>query len=40
MLSLSEVEQWHDSRFLVLRRIPGENLLDERLVLRGEFEWN
>jgi hypothetical protein len=40
MLSLSKVEQRHDSRFLVLGRIAGEDLLNERLVLGGEFEWD
>lgn len=40
MLSLSKVQQWHDGRFLVLARVAGENLLDERLILRRELEGN
>jgi hypothetical protein len=40
MLSLSQIEQWHDGRFLVLRWVSSQNLLDERLILRREFEWD
>jgi hypothetical protein len=39
MLSLSKIEQWHDSRLLVLRRVAGEDLLNERLILCSELEW-
>jgi len=38
MLPLSQVEQWHDGGFLVLRRVPAEDLLDELLILRRELE--
>jgi hypothetical protein len=40
VLSLSEIEQGHDGRFLVLARIPSEHLLDELFILRIEFEGN
>lgn len=38
MLALTEVEEWHDSGLLVLRRVPGDNLLDELFILGSEFE--
>jgi hypothetical protein len=40
VLSLSKVEQGHDSCFLVLARIPSEHLLDKLFILRVEFEGN
>jgi hypothetical protein len=39
VLALSKVEQWHDGGLLVLRRVPGEDLLYELLILGGELEW-
>jgi hypothetical protein len=38
MLTLSEVEQRHNGRLLVLRRIPFEYLIDELIVLLSELE--
>lgn len=38
MLSLSEVEKRHDSGLLVLRGVPGDDLLDELLILGRELE--
>jgi hypothetical protein len=38
VLALSEVEERHDGSLLVLRRVPGDNLLDELLVLRRELK--
>jgi hypothetical protein len=38
MLALSEVEERHYGGFLVLRRVPRDNLLDKLLVLGGELE--
>lgn len=38
MLSLAEVENWHDSSFLVLRWIAFEDLLNELVVLLSELE--
>jgi hypothetical protein len=38
MLALSEVEERHHGGLLVLGRVPGDNLLDELLVLRRELE--
>src|ERR1700761_8875909 len=31
MLPLSQIKQWHDCSFLVLRGVSRDNLLDERL---------
>lgn len=39
MLSLSEVQQWHHSSFLVLRGVSFEDLIDELVVLLRELEW-
>lgn len=38
MLSLSEIEDWHDGGFLVLWRVAFENLFDELVVLLCELE--
>lgn len=38
VLALAQVEQRHDGRLLVLRGVAGDNLLDELLILRREFE--
>lgn len=38
MLALAQVEDGHDGRLLVLRRVPLEDLGDELLVLRVELE--
>ena len=38
MLALAEVEERHHGGLLVLRRVPGDDLLDELLILRGELE--
>lgn len=38
VLSLSEVEERHDRRLLVLGGVPGEDFLDKLLILRREFE--
>ena len=38
MLSLSEIEERHDSGFLVLWWVSFEDLSDELIVLLGEFE--
>jgi hypothetical protein len=38
VLSLSEVEEWHDRGLLVLRGVSGQNLLDELLVGLVELE--
>jgi hypothetical protein len=40
MLPLSEVEEWHHCRLLVLCRVSSKYLLDELFVLSVEFEWN
>jgi len=40
VLSLSEIEQWHDRRLLVLRRVSSQDLLDELLILCVELEGN
>lgn len=40
VLALAEVEQRHNGGLLVLRWVPRDNLLDEFLVLSGEFERN
>ncbi len=40
MLALAEVEEGHHSCFLVLSWVAFEDLLDEALILRCEFEWN
>jgi hypothetical protein len=39
MLSLSEIQQWHHSRFLVLWRVSLQDLIDELFVLCRELEW-
>jgi hypothetical protein len=38
MLSLSEIEDWHDRSFLVLRRVAFEDLFDELIILFRELE--
>lgn len=38
VLSLSEIEKRHHGRLLVLRGVPGEDLVDEFLILGCEFE--
>jgi hypothetical protein len=38
VLALAKIEERHDGGLLVLGRIPGNNLLDELLVLRTELE--
>jgi hypothetical protein len=38
MLTLTKVQEGHDSSLLVLRGITGEDLLDELVVLLGELE--
>lgn len=38
VLALAEVEDGHDGGLLVLRRVPGQDLFDEHIVLLGEFE--
>lgn len=38
VLALAEIQERHDSRFLVLRGIALEDLIDESEVLGGEFE--
>lgn len=38
VLALPQVQQRHDGRLLVLRRVPLEDLFDDGLVLRGELE--
>jgi hypothetical protein len=38
VLALSQVEQWHDGGLLVLRRVAGEDLLNELLILCGKLE--
>jgi len=38
VLSLAEIEKWHDGGLFVLRGVSGEDLLDELLILRVEFE--
>jgi hypothetical protein len=40
MLSLSQIEEGHHGRFLVLGRIPRQHLFDELFILRRELEWN
>jgi hypothetical protein len=40
VLALAEVEERHDGGLLVLRGVPGDDLFDERLILRREFEGN
>lgn len=40
VLSLSKIEEWHDGGLLVLRGVPGDDLLDELLILGGELEGN
>lgn len=40
MLSLSQIEQWHDRRLLVLAGVPAKHLLDELLILLAELERN
>jgi len=40
MLALAEVEQGHHRGLLVLRGVPGDDLLDELLILRGKLERN
>lgn len=38
MLSLSKIQQWHHSCFLVLWGVALQDLFDELIVLLGEFE--
>lgn len=38
MLSLSQIEDGHNSRLLVLGRVAFEDLIDELVVLLGELE--
>ena len=38
MLALAEIEERHDSSFLVLWWVALEDLVYEALILRGEFE--
>jgi len=38
VLSLAEIEEWHDGGLFVLRWVSGEDLLDELLILGVEFE--
>jgi hypothetical protein len=38
MLALAKVEKRHYGGLLVLRRVPGDDLLNELLVLGGELE--
>lgn len=38
MLTLTEVQEGHDSSLLVLRGVTGEDLFDELVVLLGELE--
>jgi hypothetical protein len=40
VLALAEVEQRHNGGLFVLRGVAGDNLLDEFLILRREFEGN
>lgn len=40
MLSLSQIKQGHHRRLLVLARVSAQDLLDELLVDRVEFERN
>lgn len=40
MLSLSEIENWHDGSFLVLWRVAFEDLFDELVVLLRKLEGN
>jgi hypothetical protein len=40
VLALSEVEERHNGGLLVLRGVPGDDLLDELLILGCEFERN
>lgn len=40
MLSLPEIENWHDSSFLILWRVAFEDLLDKLVVLLRELEGN
>lgn len=40
MLSLSEIQQWHHSCFLVLWGVSLQDLIDELFVLFRELEWN
>lgn len=39
MLTLSEIEDWHDGGLFVLWGITFEDFFDELLILRCEFEW-
>ena len=38
VLALAKVEQRHNGGLLILRGVPGDDLLDKLLILRGEFE--
>jgi hypothetical protein len=38
VLPLTQVQQWHDCRLLVLARVPAKHLLDEILILLVELE--
>lgn len=40
VLSLSEIEQRHDGRLLVLGRVALEDFIDDLVVLLGELEGN
>jgi hypothetical protein len=40
MLSLSEVQQGHHSRFLVLWGVSLQDLINELVILRCELEWD
>jgi hypothetical protein len=38
MLSLSKIQQWHYSRFLILWRVSLQDLLNELIILLSERE--
>lgn len=40
VLSLAEIEERHDGGLFVLRRVAGEDLFDELLILGVELEWD
>jgi hypothetical protein len=40
MLPLAEVEDGHDGSLLVLGRVPGDDLLNDLLILGSELEGN
>lgn len=40
VLPLAEIEKRHNSGLLVLRGVPGDDLLDNLFILGGELEWD